>query len=159
MAHKDSYDDLSDTGKELVAVVSQAIEEARDRTPAPRQVSTTLPEESSARLRRIVDEKATLTKAELKNEINEKCGACQRPGGAMHDVAKKLDTVIETLAVQRGKREILMVLSPAVMVVVSCLLGAFVNYKFSQLKDMQTQMSLRGTHAVNAPPDPRTAQP
>jgi hypothetical protein len=77
----------------------------------------------------------------------------------MHDVAKKLDTVIETLAVQRGKREILMVLSPAVMVVVSCLLGAFVNYKFSQLKDMQTQMYLRGTHAVNAPPDPRTAQP
>ena len=126
---------LSDTDKNLVAVLTAAISDVAPRASGP------MPDDSSAKMARIVDEKAQLLTAQFQNAINANCGSCQKPGGAMHAASEKLDRVLESLAVQRGKRELITFLSPLVMVLVGGLVIAFVNYKFGQFRDLQIQAS------------------
>jgi hypothetical protein len=93
----------------------------------------------------------------------KRCDACQnQPGGPVHGLALEIrglaaevKSAFTSLAEQRGARRVWGRVATVTTALVGILLAAFLQYKFSQLRQLQEDVAakLKATHAIEVQPE------
>jgi hypothetical protein len=135
-------EDLSDTSKELVAVRGELHEVSGIVSGLARLSASEHKARGEAERTGHTPPPASISSTDLKLAIMEKCESCQKPGGAIYELATEVKglaaevkTVVTTMAEQRGSARVWAIGRAALGAVALTVLGLTLNHLAAKRSD------------------------